>query len=183
MEPDNSETLDNSTVNIVAVESNNSNDDNNVVRDTETTGTDVNSKLVNPLTLKKCPYCRHFITETHLGRHIKSLHSNRIVKNSHHKGKYKKKSDFKKQQKLFACPEPCGHTFDRKENLIRHKKRKTCVFNQTDECPFCKRCFMGQLPLWNHLNKRRCPKQFKCQICLSYFYIETKLSYHMEHCR
>ena len=119
--------------------------------------------------LKKYPYCRLYYTRSNLVRHKKTVHPNRIIKSSHHKEKYVRKFTVKNQMKIYVCPETCGKAFCHKDSLKRHKESKDCYFNCNYMCCFCHKMFQSQEKYWNHLNFRRCPKQFPCTQCFAFF--------------
>ena len=44
---------------------------------------------INMLQLKKCWFCRKYVTKQNLAWHLKILHPHRIIQNNHHKKKFK----------------------------------------------------------------------------------------------
>jgi hypothetical protein len=129
------------------------------------------------LTLVKCVYCRKFKTMKNMPRHIKEAHSNRTGQAK--KRTHKNKSEIKADTKMFKCPLPCGQAFMRKSQLDLHKTRKTCYFNINFACPYCERPCANENIYQNHINNKKCPKQFSCQFCNMFFFKEFDRNDHI----
>ena len=128
------------------------------------------------LKLKKCSYCRHYITASNISRHIKLMHPNRMKKCK------KTRDELRTQAKVFTCLDPCSYSSNRKENLDRHKNSRNCFHNMTHLCIFCTKIFTSENAFWRHLNNRECEKQFNCGICNSNYRTEKDLNKHLENC-
>ena len=133
-------------------------------------------------TLRKCIYCRHYVTAANMARHVKNKHPHRIINRSHHKDKYKSVREAKSVGVTYVCPPPCGKIFDRKDNLDRHKKRKTCYWNATHKCKLCFKIFTSEDAGFNHLEFRKCKKQFGCKSCDMGFRLKIELWEHQKIC-
>ena len=132
-------------------------------------------------TIRKCSFCRRYITAANMSRHVKEIHPNRIMPKKS-QGKYLKKAEIKQEAKTFKCPSPCDKAFERKETLERHQKRKTCIFNQTETCIFCSKGFVTKDSYWNHLSDKRCPKQFSCKKCNIFYFKLSDFQNHEKGC-
>ena len=118
---------------------------------------------------KKCQFCRHYFSLANIARHISRTHPHRVCRSSHHKASYIKKSSIIEQQETYKCPDGCGKTFDRQDNLDRHRKCSKCVHNFLFSCEFCQKGFSTQVKYNHHLHYRRCQKQFACFKCAKLF--------------
>ena len=127
--------------------------------------------------VKKCRFCRRYITKSHMVRHIKTVHPNHCNPKSS-KTKFQKKSELKLEAKIHKCPSPCKASFERKENLARHQKRKTCIFNHSAICCYCLKGFVTNKSYSNHLANRKCPNQYRCNICNMFFFKLSDLQGH-----
>jgi hypothetical protein len=68
-------------------------------------GSTMKSK-VKYLLVKKCRFCRRFITKSHMSRHLKTVHPNHCIPKSS-QTKVQKRSELKLEAKIFKCPSPC----------------------------------------------------------------------------
>ena len=97
--------------------------------------------------LKKCQFCRKYVTKQNLARHLKILHPHRIVQNSHHKNKFKSKKEYLNDAMKFVCPEPCNKVCSRQDNLVQHQKSRNCYFNKPFICLYCQKRFAKEQKL------------------------------------
>ena len=137
----------------------------------------------NKIVAKKCQFCRHYFSTKNIARHISRTHPHRVCKSGHHKENYLNKSYVMEQKETFKCPTPCGKTFDRKDNLDRHRERSKCVHNCVFSCEFCQKLFSTQAKLDDHLHYRKCQKQFACFKCSKLFSSAKKMSNHVSLCQ
>ena len=70
--------------------------------------------------------------------------------------------------------------FDRNSRLVKHQESKSCLKNCEIVCPNCNMGFNNAVKLNNHLTKSHCPKKFKCDLCESYFRLESQLLVHIK---
>ena len=130
--------------------------------------------------LSQCPYCRKFFFYKNIPRHIREVHPNRLTLPK--KLKKKSKKEIILAMKKHVCPSPCNAAFIRKDHLTSHKTSRKCYFNQTIECHFCDSRFPIESALFNHLNNKKCPRQFTCKDCGSFFFRVTDIYDHYSSC-
>ena len=104
------------------------------------------------------------------------MHSNRLPRSKADKAK--KKGDLMAALKIYKCDSPCNISFSRKDHLNDHKKSKNCKFNHKFFCHFCGKPFVEESSYVNHIVYCRCPKQFNCNMCKTYFSKQKELIIH-----
>ena len=84
----------------------------------------------------------------------------------------------------FSCDGACNDTFSSQFNLNRHKLQPICHnYLGPDikciKCEFCQGIFSSEEKKLAHLKKRKCPKQFKCRFCDTFFQL-IMILFHMK---
>ena len=113
-------------------------------------------------------------------RHIRECHPNCLPQNEKDMGKAKAK--IKDNIRQLICSQGCGAQFTRKDRLDYHEKSKNCFYNKVHVCVFCEKSFQKRESYWNHLDNRKCPNQFQCQHCKSFFKTLSEINIHSIDC-